>query len=173
MGVNDQITNRPSLIVYDEILNVAKLAVQGLDMMTAYAVSAAQMGIPPFHARCGNPVLSMVPRFTVPHKIRKGTPTVEAAPIDRIIIMPIVSLFKLVGNRLVSVQGWTIFDLFFGQINGDILFFFIQCDQRIRRDQNLPIREPGSGFCAQIANGRLPVIEVEFLNLPDFSVEAV
>ena len=41
MGVNDEITNRPRLVINDETLDVANLAVQGLDVMAAYTVSAA------------------------------------------------------------------------------------------------------------------------------------
>ena len=87
--------------------------------------------------------------------------------------MAVVGLFKLVGDGLVTVQGGTGLDLLFGQINGDVLFFFIHGGQRIRGNQHLPVREPGSGFCNQIADGPVPVIEVKFFDLPDFPVEAV
>jgi hypothetical protein len=46
VSVNDEITNRPRLIINDEILDVANLTVQDLDVMAAHTVSAAQMVIP-------------------------------------------------------------------------------------------------------------------------------
>ena len=46
MGVNYEITNRPRLIINDKIRYMANLAVQGLDVMAAHPVSAAQMVIP-------------------------------------------------------------------------------------------------------------------------------
>ena len=125
VGVNNEITNRPSIVVNDEILNVAKLAVHSLDMMTAHTVSAAQIGVPSYNARCGSRLLPMVSRCAVTDKIWKGTPTVGTAPIGRIIIMPIIGLLKLVRDRFVGVQGRAFFDLLFGQIHADVLFFLI------------------------------------------------
>jgi hypothetical protein len=47
------------------------------------------------------------------------------------------------------------------------LLFRSHRGQRIRRNQHLPAREPVSRVCDQIANGPVPVIEVEFFNFPD------
>jgi hypothetical protein len=44
-GVNNEIANGPSLIINDEIFDMANIAVQSLDVVTAYRVRAAQMGI--------------------------------------------------------------------------------------------------------------------------------
>src|ERR1700733_4826044 len=109
MRINDKITNRPCLVIDDEILDVTNLAVQGLDVMAAHTVSAAQMVIPCFLMPGG-----FFPLFTVPHRIGIRSPTVDAAPIYRVFIMPVIGLFKLAGDGLVSVQGGAVLDLLFG-----------------------------------------------------------
>ena len=109
MGVNDEITNRPRLVIDDKILDVANLAVQGLDMMAADTVSAAQMGIPTF------PVLGgCFPLLGVTHQVGIISPAEGADPILRVAVMPVVGLLELVGDRLVGVQGGTILNLLFG-----------------------------------------------------------
>jgi hypothetical protein len=87
--------------------------------------------------------------------------------------MPIIGLLELVGDGLVTVQGWAVLDLLFGQIDGDVLLLAIYCDQRIRGNQHLPVREPVSGVCDQITNGPLPVIEVEFFDLAYCAIKTV
>jgi hypothetical protein len=79
----------------------------------------------------------------------------------------------LAGDRLVTVQRRTPFNLFLGQVHGKVLLGFDRGDQRMRRNQHLPARKPGAGVGDQIADGPMPVIEVEFFDLPDFPVEAV
>jgi len=43
----------------------------------------------------------------------------------------------------------------------------IHSNHRIRGDQHLPAREPVARVGDQIANGPVPVIEVEFIDLPN------
>src|SRR5665213_1221227 len=114
MRVNDEITNRPRLVINEEIRGVANLAIQGLDMMAAHAVSAPQMVIPFFLMPVRFFPLITVTHFTVAHKIRISSPTVGAAPIRWVSIMSVVSLLELVGDGLVSVQRGTVLDLLFG-----------------------------------------------------------
>jgi hypothetical protein len=80
---------------------------------------------------------------------------------------------ELLRDGLVTVQGWTVLNLLFGQIDGDVVLFFTHGGQRIRRDQHLPFRKPVSCVNDQIANRPVLVIEVEFFDLTYFTVEAV
>src|ERR1035437_9908185 len=41
--IDDQVTNRPRLVVDDEVIDMANLAVHAMDMMAAYIVGTAQM----------------------------------------------------------------------------------------------------------------------------------
>ena len=109
MGVNDEITNRPGLVIDDKILDVANLAIQGLDVMAAHTESAAQMGIPSFLVLGGH-----FPLFRVTHQVRIISPRERAAPIRRVAIMTVECLFILVGDGLVTVQRGTVLDLLFG-----------------------------------------------------------
>src|SRR5664280_6182 len=84
-----------------------------------------------------------------------------------------VALLELSRDGLVSVQGWTVLNLLFGQIDGDVLLFFIHSGQRIGRDQYLRAGKPVSCVGDQVANRPIVVIEVEFFDLPYFPVEAV
>src|ERR1039458_1167257 len=101
MCIDDEITNRPRLVIDDKILGVAKLAVQGLDVMATHIVSAAQMGIPRFLT-----LGKFFPFFTVPHHVGISSPHVWPAPIHRQSIIPIVGLLELSRDGLVTVQGW-------------------------------------------------------------------
>src|SRR5664280_2449715 len=159
MCIDDEITNRPRLVIDDKILDVANLAVQGLDVITTHSMSAAQMVIPRFPTLVGFP-----PFFTVTHNAGISSPTVWAAPIHRVSIIPVVGLLELSRDGLVTVQGWTVLDLLFGQIDGDVLLFFHHGDPRIRGNQHLPARKPVSCVGDQIANRPVLVIEVEFLD---------
>jgi hypothetical protein len=73
-------------------------------------------------------------------------------------------------NGLVSVQGWTVLNLLLGQIDGDVLLFFIHCGQRIGRDQYLRAGKSVSGVGDQVANRPIVVIEIEFFDLPYFPI---
>ena len=66
-----------------------------------------------------------------------------------------------------AVQGRTFLDLFLCQIDDNIFVIGIHSHQRIRGDQHLAAREPSSRTGDQIADGPMPVVEVEFLDLPD------
>src|SRR5450759_5008227 len=136
--------------------------------MATRIVSAAQIGIPRFLTLGG-----FSPLFTVTHNVGIISPPVWAAPIHRPSIIWVVGLLELSRDGLVTVQGWTVLNLLFGQIDGDVSLFFIHGGQRIRGDQHLPARKPVSCVGDQIANRPVLVIEVEFLDLPYFPVKAV
>jgi hypothetical protein len=103
------ITNRPDVVVDDEILDVTNLAVRRLDVIPADFVSAPQMVIPRFFAFGGFP-----PFCAFSHEVALISPSVWAGPVDRPSIIPVIILLKLAGNGPVAVQGWTILDLFLG-----------------------------------------------------------
>jgi hypothetical protein len=80
---------------------------------------------------------------------------------------------RIVARRACHCPGWTVLNLLFGQIDFDVVLFFIHGDQRIRGDQHLPARKPVSCIGDKIANRPVLVIEVEFFDLPYFPVETV
>jgi len=114
-----------------------------------------------------------LPLFTVTPRVGIIAPTGHTAPIHRPPIVPVIVHFELPGDGLVSVKGGTVLNLLFGQLDFDGLLFFIQGPQRMRGDQHLPAREPASCFCDEITDGPVPVIEIEFFDLPNFPVAAV
>src|SRR5665648_170794 len=126
------------------------------------------MGIPRFLILSG-----FSPRFTVTHNVGIISPHVWSGPITWPSIISIVALLELSRNWFVAVQGWAVLYLLFGQIDVDILLFFIHSDQRIRGDQHLLTREPVSCFGDQITNCPVVVIKVEFFDPPYFPVGAV
>src|SRR5512140_1719527 len=99
---------------------MANRTVCGLDVMATHIVRAAQMGIPRFSTWVG-----LSPFFRVAHNVRIKPPQVWAIPICRPSIIPVVGLLELSRDRLVTVQGWTVLNLLFGQIDGDGLLIFI------------------------------------------------
>jgi hypothetical protein len=54
-----------------------------------------------------------------------------------------------------------------------LLLLFDHGDQRVRRDEHLPVHEPVSRVGDQVTDRPVAVVEVEFLHLPDFPVAAV
>src|ERR1700677_3389988 len=101
MCIDDQITNRPRLVIYDKIRDVADFAVDGLDMIATDRISAAQMRVPRFATLVGFP-----PFFRVTHNVGIRSPHVRAVPIRRPLMIPIVGLLELAGDGLVTIQGW-------------------------------------------------------------------
>src|SRR5450759_5674375 len=101
---------------------MANLAVGGLDLMTPDIVRAAQMGIPRFLTWGG-----FFPFFAVPHHVGRSAPHIRAVPIHRPSIIPVVGLLELSRDGLVTVQRWTVLNLLFGQVDGDVLLFFHRC----------------------------------------------
>ena len=167
-GIHDEITKRPRLVVNDKIFDVANLAVQGLEMVARHLVGASQMAIP-----CFRTFGEFSPLVTVALNVRIISPHRGTAPIRRPTIITVVVILELPGHGLVTVQGRTVLDLLFGQINRKMLLAFDHAVQRIRGNEHLPAREPVSRVGDQIANGPVPVVEVEFFDLPDLAVEAV
>src|SRR5450759_5404561 len=134
---------------------MSNIAVCGLNVIATHILSAAQMRIPRFFTLSG-----FSPLFTVTHNvgIRRISPPHEwAAPIHRPPIILVVALLELSRDGLVSVQGWTVLNLLFGQIDGDVLLFFIHSGQRIGRDQYLRAGKPVSGVGDQVANRPIAV----------------
>ena len=64
-------------------------------------------------------------------------------------------------------------NLLFGQINFDVLRVAIYGDQRIWGNQHLSADKPVAGVGDEIADCPMPVIEVKFFDLPNFSIKAV
>ena len=139
-----------------------------LSVLTAHIVSTEQMGVPRFLLFGG-----LVRFFRLTHNVGIVPPHVWADPINRPSIIAIVGLLELSRDGLVTVQEWTVLNLFFGQIDGDGLFFFIHGLQRMRGDQDLPVRKLVSCVSDQITNRAVLVIEIEFFDLPYSPVEAV
>jgi hypothetical protein len=71
-----------------------------------------------------------------------------------------------------TVHRRTVFNLRFGQRDGDMLRSWKHGDHRTRRDQNVPGRKPVPGFDDQMPNHPAPVIEVEPSDLPDVPIQA-
>src|SRR5664279_5039735 len=74
--IDDEIANRPGLVINDEILNVANSAILGFNAISSHVGSAAQMRIP---ASLGYG--SFLPLFAVARNIGIGTPHVRTTPI--------------------------------------------------------------------------------------------
>src|SRR4030095_16823369 len=89
--VDDQVSNRPGVIVDEQILEVADLTVGCFDMVADDRVAAAQMAI----IRCGCRVRSMYFQFLFDPafggqaaRVRAHAPQSCAAPVVRITVAP-------------------------------------------------------------------------------------
>ncbi len=147
---------------------MANLTVYALDVIASHVVSAAQVRIPGFPTEVSVGLLSWST-----HQVGRISPHEWAGPIRRPPIETVIIQLELSRNRFVTNQARTIFNLFFGQIDGDVLLLFTDGCQRIRRDQNLSAKQPVSCLRDQIAYRPVLVIEEEFFDFAYFAIKAL
>ena len=87
--------------------------------------------------------------------------------------MPVVILLELARNWLRRVQRRTFLNLLPRQTDFNVFRPLIDGPQRIRRNQNLPLRQPCPGIRHEIPNRPMPIIEVKFLDPSNFAVHCV
>src|SRR5665647_3209953 len=136
--------------------------------MATHSVSAAQVGIPCVLTLCG-----FFPFIVVTHNVGIRSPHIWTSPICRPSIIPVIGFLELSRDWFITVKGGTVLNLLFSQINVNEFPFFIDVDQRIRRDQYLLSHKPVSCVSDQVANHPVLIIEVEFFDLPYFPVETI
>ena len=84
--------------------------------------------------------------------------------------MPVKFLFVLAGQRLVLINGGTVFNLLAGQIDEKHFPFGIKVTQGLSGNQHPASWKPSTGIGYQIANGPTFVIEIEVLYVPDLAI---
>src|ERR1017187_4620549 len=88
--IDDEIANRPGLVINDKIINVANNAIFGFYVIASYIGSAAQMRVP---APLG--FGAVLPLLAIARNVRIGAPHVWTAPIHRPAIVSIVRFLEL------------------------------------------------------------------------------
>src|SRR5664279_3100929 len=154
--VDNEIADRPGLVINDKIFNVANSAIRGFYVVPSYIRGAAQVRIPIVPG--DGPFL---PLLAIARNVGIGTPHIRTTPIHRPAIISIVRFLELPRDRFVTVQGWAAFYLLLAQIDGDVVLFFAHGAKRVRGQQHMSSREPVSCIGHQIPDYPVLVVEVE------------
>src|SRR4030095_3158915 len=120
-GLHNQVTNRPTLVVYDKINDVPDRSFAGLDGVAAKSLCALQMKI----------VACSFPR----QKMRRRRSLGETAHAPRFApVVTIIQLFILSRDRFVRLNRGTVFNLLSSQIHEQAVGVLTQVSESMGRN---------------------------------------